>query len=266
MSLLKKCLLIGINYTGTNNALSGCINDSENLKEFLIKNEYFTPQDITMVNDNNNATGALYPTKANIWAQLNSLVLFANSAENIGKNILMFISYSGHGSYVADTNGDEADRRDEVLCPIDFDKSGFILDDDLKAKFVNKLPANVKLIFMSDSCHSGSVLDLKYNYLFDAKNTYKVGGDMKDTKCSAFLISGCRDDQTSADAFLKDNVTKQYEYQGAMTASFIANFNKTKTCTQLISDMRVWLRNSKYTQVPQFSSGKQVDVKKATLF
>lgn len=35
-TVAQKCLLIGINYTGSSNELNGCINDSENLKDFLI--------------------------------------------------------------------------------------------------------------------------------------------------------------------------------------------------------------------------------------
>lgn len=32
----KRALLIGINYTGSANALNGCINDVNNVKQFLI--------------------------------------------------------------------------------------------------------------------------------------------------------------------------------------------------------------------------------------
>ena len=39
--MLKKALLIGINYTGTDYELRGCINDSINLKQFLISNKFF---------------------------------------------------------------------------------------------------------------------------------------------------------------------------------------------------------------------------------
>ena len=38
MSIVKKGLLIAINYTGSDNQLNGCINDQDNLKKFLIKN------------------------------------------------------------------------------------------------------------------------------------------------------------------------------------------------------------------------------------
>lgn len=262
MTTVRRSLLIGINYTGTLNELSGCINDSENLSQFLVKNGFFVPSEVVMMNDKK--TGDLYPTNANIWKQFNSLVNFAN--QNIGKNVFIFVSYSGHGSSVVDKSKDEVDGMDEVLCPIDFETRGFITDDSIKTNFINKLPANVKLIFLSDSCNSGTVLDLKYNYTFDKRNTCKVSGDLVDTKCNACLISGCRDDQTSADAYIVDNSTHVLEYQGAMTASFIAVFNKTKTCYQLIQDMRTWLTTNKYTQVPQFSSTRLIDIKKQHLF
>ena len=36
----KRALLVGINYYGTNNKLNGCINDVENINNFLLKNGY----------------------------------------------------------------------------------------------------------------------------------------------------------------------------------------------------------------------------------
>ena len=113
--IVKKCLLIGINYTGTSNQLSGCINDSNNLKKFLIKNKYMKEKDITMMNDN--CKDGLYPSKVNIEKQLNLLIDFAN--KNKDEIVRFVVAYSGHGSYMIDYNHDEADGKDEVLCPID---------------------------------------------------------------------------------------------------------------------------------------------------
>jgi metacaspase-1 len=255
-TVIKKCLLIGINYKNSPSELSGCINDTENLKEFLVKNKYFKESDIILVNDNQ-TDPTLTPTKANILKQLTNLVTLANSKKKA--KIQYFLAYSGHGTYLKDNNNDEVDKYDEAICPVDYNNSGFITDDTIKSTFINKLPANVKLFCMFDSCHSGTVLDLKYNYAVDKKNTYKVYGTEQQTKCDVVMISGCKDNQTSADAYLVDNNTKFYEYQGAMTASFLANYKVGTNYTTLITDMRTWLKKEEYTQIPQLSSGKFIE-------
>lgn len=252
----RRGLMIGINYTGSSNALNGCINDCENLKQFLTSKNYFKSNELIMMNDNQ--SGGLYPTKANILNQFRELVKFANA--NKGKQIEMFISYSGHGHHIKDTSGDEADGQDEVLCPVDFSSAGFIVDDQIRADLIDKLPSNVKLLMIVDACHSGTMGDLRYAYKVDSSNAYTVFGNYKDTKCKCVLISGCRDDQTSADAYVRDDIQKRMEYQGAMSASLIKNYSDGITYNDLINKMRSWLRNNRYTQVPQLSSGKLINI------
>jgi uncharacterized caspase-like protein len=213
-----------------------------------------------MMNDNQkDVNDNLYPTRENIIAQLRELISLANS--NSDKTVLLFLSYSGHGSYVRDTNGDEADGRDEVLCPVDCDTKGYITDDTLKSYFVYKLPKNVKLVALIDACHSGTVMDLKYDYKINKLNTYSIHGSMFPTQCNIVMISGCRDNQTSSDAYLKDNKTGSYEYQGAMTAAFLANYKKGISSYDLIVKMRKWLKENGFDQIPQLSSGKQIETK-----
>ena len=67
--------------------------------------------------------------------------------------------------------------------------------------------------------------DLKYNYSVDDRDTYTAYDYLNDSKCNVVMISGCLDKQTSADAYVYDGLERHYEYQGAMTASFIKNFN-----------------------------------------
>jgi hypothetical protein len=66
------------------------------------------------------------------------------------------ITYSGHGTWVPDLDGDEADRRDEAICPVDLWDTGVVTDDRLYEIFSERA-YGAKLIFISDSCHSGSV-------------------------------------------------------------------------------------------------------------
>lgn len=253
--IVRKAVLIGINYTGTDNELNGCINDSVNLKDFLIKNNFFKEEHITMLNDN--LTGLLYPTKENIIKQFEDIVAFANN--NNDKIVDIFISYSGHGSYQLDTNGDESDGKDEVLCSIDCDINGFIVDDDIKKILVDRLGENVNILFLSDSCHSGTVLDLKYTHVINIINSTTINKKIKDSLCNVFLISGCTDNQTSADAYVSGPNNKM-QYQGAMTASFLKTFKDGITYKNLINGMRKYMLQNRFTQIPQLSSGKKLNV------
>jgi hypothetical protein len=201
--------------------------------------------------------------------------------DNSDKQVLLFWSYSGHGHYISDTNNDEKDGRDEVLCPLDFSDNGFITDDHLKKYFIDKLPSNVKLFILIDACHSGTMVDFRYNYLLDEKR-YDITQGSKLTDCDIVMISGCKDSQTSADAYLKDESNNQsnddsnnnlvggilgnvfdnnlYEYQGAMTAAFLAIFNDSISYYKLIKEMRNWLKEHNFDQVPQLSSGRFISI------
>lgn len=254
--IVKKGLLIGINYIGSANELNGCINDSENLKAFLIANKYLKAEEITMMNDL--LKGKFYPTKQNILAQLAELVTFANNNKGSDKTVEIFFSYSGHGTNVVDKSGDEADGYDEALVPVDFQTNGMLVDDLIRSSFIDKLGPNVNVTFLCDACHSGTMCDLKYTYNFKSTNPYNADNHYKDTLCNIATISGCTDQQTSADAYIKNN--DKYTYQGAMTAAFIKNYVDEISYRKLITDMRAWLVKGMYSQIPQLCTGKLVNL------
>lgn len=82
---------------------------------------------------------------------------FAGVAKSARSGDLVFIYFSGHGSFVPDRDGDEVDgdRLDEVLLPYDAvlgDESTYIIDDNL-GYMVSRLPASPVAIIV-DSCHS----------------------------------------------------------------------------------------------------------------
>ncbi|TID15197.1 putative metacaspase [Venturia nashicola] len=70
------------------------------------------------------------------------------------------------------------------------------------------------------------------------------------------MFSGCRDDQTSADA----NIGGMNE--GAMSWAFLQTMKKMRNPTfiQALQDTRSNLRKSNYVQVPQLSIGMQIDL------
>jgi len=231
----KFAVVIGINYVGTSNALNGCINDAIHVKDFLINKAGYLSENILMLADDNINTK---PTKQNISNTFTTLI---NKAVNEGFNELWF-SYSGHGSYQSDTNGDENDRYDEVICPADFSTAGMIVDDYIYDNLVCKLPQNVTLFSIMDCCHSGTIFDLPCLYT----TTYTTNNTKNKHVAKVISISGCRDNQTSADAYINNN------YEGAMTWSFInalVNAKYNIKLIDLVNNMRILLKND-YTQVP----------------
>jgi hypothetical protein len=123
------------------------------MKQFLIQYCGYTEANIKVLTDRD-----LSPTRRNI--EQNILWLVSNCIAGD----TLYLHYSGHGSYIRDTSKDETDGRDEVIVPIDFSSKGFITDDWLMSNLAAKIPKDVDLWACFDSCHSGTVLDLKHNY------------------------------------------------------------------------------------------------------
>lgn len=136
----KLALCIGINnYPGTDSDLAGCVNDANDWAEAL-RHRGFKANKML----NRKATGPA------MRDAIGSLVTGAQSGD------VVVIHYSGHGSFVPDIDGDEPDGTDECLCPYDVRIKGPITDDELFEIF-NARQKGVKLVMISDSCHSGTV-------------------------------------------------------------------------------------------------------------
>jgi hypothetical protein len=238
----KRALLIGCDYIGTEYQLSGCINDVENIQTKL-KSQYGF-NNIVIMTDNTDKK----PTKANILDELKNLLTAANSEDKL------FLSFSGHGFKIKDTSGDEKDKLDEVFVSLDLD---YISDDEIKIFINNNLKKNVTLFALFDCCHSGTILDLRYQY-FDSENddNSSENTNVSETVGNIIMISGCMDNQTSEEVFANN------KNQGAMTWAFLDTINKNPNLTwkDLITTMRGSLKSSKYQQIPQLSSGKKLDL------
>lgn len=70
----KKALLIGINYLGTDNELSGCFNDVANIKDFISTLYGFQEEDMVILTDDQDHDSIHYPTRANIISAMSWLV------------------------------------------------------------------------------------------------------------------------------------------------------------------------------------------------
>ena len=227
----KKALLVGINYIGTSYELSGCISDVENMAAKLVG---FSS--IESITDNT----AMRPTKANILQQFTKLLQNAMSGD------LLIFSFSGHGTQIADRNGDEMDGKDEGFLTID---NYLIVDDEVNRIIKQNIKPGVTLFMLFDCCHSGTIADLRYNYLNYLEN-------MKNTETTGdvIMISGCRDEQTSAEAYADGKI------QGATTCVFLHHLQPEITWRQLLLNMQNALATSGYIQVPKLSSGKFINL------
>lgn len=299
----KKALFIGINYFKSEAELRGCINDVANLKQFCIERFKFDPANMVVLTDDT-TDPRFMPTKENIFKYFKWLVDGAQPGDSL------FLHYSGHGGTSRDADGDEQDGFDETIIPVDFQKTGQIVDDEINKMLVKPLPQGVRLTAIFDSCHSGSVMDLPFTYTIDGslviheidnrKAAMKAGIEAgmaylsgnkalamtrgmdaikhliakpskpadsaaqkksieeKSSVADVIQFSGCMDEQTSADASIDGRAT------GAMSYAFIKAFkeNPNLTYTDLLKTVRATMAG-KFSQVPQLSAGRQMDLKTA---
>jgi hypothetical protein len=263
--MATKALLIGINrYRFPGADLRGCLNDVRQLRDVLIELYGFPEREVSVLTD-------LDATKSAIQMKLEELVTAARPGD------VLFVHYSGHGSNVPDASGDEADFRDEILCPTDLDWKEPLLDDWLRALF-DTVAKGVNLTVVMDCCHSGSntrdvvppdsrdpiqrflpcPLDLLAvesgrdlrGALRGARATQlakEIANDVKDVSLPEILITGCRDDQTSSDAFIDG------DFNGALTHSLVSTIRQArgKLTYRDLHTRATRLLNQKFTQTPQ---------------
>lgn len=348
--MLKKALVIAINYVGTDAELRGCASDGERIYAYLKR---CCPNcDIRVLCDDRRIKAPIFaaPSYAEILRQIDWLVEGATNESHL------WISYSGHGgsqkvrtraieamrgrveplellsaaetmskynrqvavplheslnrhtsskAHVleigsrrlmtvetkkqpsANVNAEpaETDGCNETILPMDFRRSGEIVDDLLRRRLVDPLPSGAKLTAFFDSCHSGTVLDLRFNWQdLDARSTIpninkQEFHALAESKAQVLLLSGCRDAQTSADAFIEGH------YCGATTQAFLttlakletqANAAKTRefgdhrtddnnldTLDEFLHAMNNWMSVKTYTQRPLISLGRNENVKEA---
>ncbi|ADO57402.1 caspase family protein [Paenibacillus polymyxa] len=192
---------------------------------------------------NYNNTSTLLTANATINNVATEIKKAATDLEN---GDIFFLTFSGHGGTSTDLNHDELDTHDETWCLYD----GQVLDDEL-FELWSLFKEGVRIIILSDSCYSGTVsrarhygLDtdtnidtvnnIRYKFmpLEIAKRTYKnninfytnkvkhviKNKNSIELKCSVKLISGCQDNQTSADG----------DINGYFTAKLLEVWNEGK--------------------------------------
>ncbi len=288
----KKALIVGINYIGQKYELKGCINDAHNLSDFLVQYYGYEKEDMVMLTDDIlDATHR--PNRENIIRGMKWLV------QDSKPNDSLVFHYSGHGGRTEDLDGDEDDGFDDVIYPVDFEKNGFIVDDEMHEIMVRPLEAGVRLTALYDSCHSGTALDLPYVYstkgiikepnllkeagqgLLETLDNYNSGnfeGIISTATSLARRAGRTEEDRkkvittktSPADVISisgsKDNQTSADSFAdgkatGAMSHAFISVLKKdlNQSCLSLLNGMRDELKD-KYKQKPQLSASHPMDM------
>jgi metacaspase-1 len=151
------------------------------------------------------------------------LAEIGKAAGTLKSGDIFFLTYAGHGGFTPDLNGDEPDGRDETWCLYD----GQLVDDELYKSW-GAFAAGVRILMLSDSCHSGTMSRAMhyaaktragftpayrvmpeevavrvyqnnkkfYDPILKRRNLAEALGTIKS---SVLLISGCQDNQLSQD-------------------------------------------------------------------
>eukprot|EP00929_Paragymnodinium_shiwhaense_P066236 TRINITY_DN33198_c0_g1_i1.p1 TRINITY_DN33198_c0_g1~~TRINITY_DN33198_c0_g1_i1.p1 ORF type:complete len:1197 (+),score=328.43 TRINITY_DN33198_c0_g1_i1:102-3692(+) len=238
-----RALLIGINYFNTDYEMRGCINDVKNVAHLLTETFGWDESAIRVLTDDNPAAP---PTKANILSSLHWLAQDARAGD------VLFFHFSGHGEQAIDPSGVEEDGMNETLCPVDFQHNGMLTDDVVGEIVVKHLPEGVRLTSVMDCCHSGTGLDLPFQF--------GDGGWIEDvnpyhSKADCMLFSACMDNQKSADCESAAGHTG-----GAMTTAFCSLLRSGQanvTYPEFMARLQRVMDAQGFTQRPVLTSSQQ---------
>lgn len=244
----KNALMIGINYDkdeSESNDLRGCENDILRLSKLLISKFDFKSEDLEILNTKN-------ATKRNIQMALKNMVTFAYN----NRGAELFFHFSGHGTQQASLY--ESDAKGESICPVDYMNNGLISDVWLKKEFIDELPRDCKIFCLVDCCHSGTNMNLCYNYDFVSEKLCRDADNALTTKATVVKISGCLDEQVSYDYF--DN--RLGIFNGALTNAFIETCSRKDDIVAHTSKIHDYLTSQGFPQKPNLTmSGKYDKIK-----
>jgi aminopeptidase-like protein len=102
-----------------------------------------------------------------------------------------------------------------------------------------------------DCCHSGTLADLPHIYRTSLENR----GTISALNADVTMISGCRDEQTSADAYI------DRRWAGAMTyhaIKVLKGHDYSIKIKDLIDELRKELKDGNYTQYPVLSASNPI--------
>jgi hypothetical protein len=275
--MVKYAFLIGINYRKTADELYGCINDVNNMKNFLQSKLGYTNSNIVTLTDDT----SVKPNRRNILKGIDILVRKLKSGDEA------WVHFSGHGVLVRDYSGDEESGYDSCFAPIDYNISGFISDDVIRSNLAQRVPRGVKVYVVLDACHSGTGCDLRHKYddssyltnqnqnanplttltyvpsEWSLRQTRYEFTKYPRTAGEVYCISGCQDNQESGDTYIESDRM----YGGVLTSTMLSllksNDLKTYKWKDLLKDVCCSEKVNGYAQRTALTSGNPLNMEGA---
>ncbi|GAB2267066.1 hypothetical protein Dimus_002048 [Dionaea muscipula] len=148
----RMAVLVGCNYPNTEYELHGCINDAHAMRKLIIERFGFHANHVEVLTDE--PESRVKPTGANIKRAISRMIDHAEAGD------VLFFHYSGHGTRIPSSKHHHHHhllslRHEEAIVPCDFN---LITDVDFR-EMVNRVPKEVSFTILSDSCHSGGLID-----------------------------------------------------------------------------------------------------------
>jgi len=275
----KKAILFGINecnpnvYQGDKLPLRGCVNDSRNVLSYLTKKKF----------------GKVWYNENKDCSIANFLRVWKDATNDLKPGDILLLQMSRHGMSLGDSYMDKDkegtykvtekdDEGKDVKVTYSGDQAavmydGVIIDDCFWHLFCS-LPKGIKLIYINDSCFSGTQYRVASVPLPGKEKEYRKarGVDKEylptkdnvldvtqlerefpkpansDLSCDFIYIGGCQDWQTSADAYLNG------KFCGAMTYSLMTALNNIghQPLKQLRDRTIEVCKTSGFDQIPKF--------------
>ncbi len=177
-----QAVCIGVNnlnpeHYGTNGELGICEKDANDMHELLLENGFVSIK---------------LTTKEATRESVKSAIL--DSAKTLKKGDIMVIYYSGHGGKVPNVRSEydfEYDNIDETWCLWDAQ----LIDDELRNLWAS-FEEGVRILLLSDSCHSGSIAK--------APISPKLEEEDKREDESEFVKRKCITDKVAEDTFTRN--------------------------------------------------------------
>ena len=271
-----RALFIGINYAGKDCELDGCVNDVRTMLSTFERLAFPIAEAVVLVDDPAFPNCGGLPTKHNILFWMRWLV------DGMKAGDVAVLHFSGHGSNQPNEDGTEEDGFDETMIPLDYETAGQIVDDEIFATLVRPMPPGTRLTAIVDCCHSGSMLDLPFEFTADRaegveSSYYSTGSAAAFRRVSdkvggggdVVMFSGCSDSQTSADAtgfkFATPSQTQHAGHAGGACTNALSEVltgSSGLSFAQILVKMRANLAKRGFTQVPQLSCTRPIDLSK----
>jgi hypothetical protein len=229
-------VLFGLNYVGTPSELRGCVNDVNDMAAYL------------------ESRGVRCEVHGSAGECTAAGITDALRRAAAGDHEYVYFHYSGHGTSVPDVDGDETDGLDECLVPEDVATAGLVTDDAVHAALAAFRPTT-RVVAVFDSCHSGTVADLAHAWDPAGRAWAPGAGGGGPLAADVVSLSGCLDDQTSADALIDPAAGR---FGGALTTCLLAVLRASPGLTpeDAADAARAELARRGFGQVPRLCASR----------